>query len=139
MVKVLYIEDDSDISGSIKKILEKLHEVTLVQRSEEALEILKQGKTFDVIISDNSLGKANMTGAQFAKRIHEDGIRTPLIMYSGDSWDKIRVHNGLTQTTPEKGQPIAAYVDKTDLDSIKKLKALIKHFTDREKGTIAIA
>ncbi len=85
-MKILLIDDDSDIVDTLaaQLTISKLEaDVEGAYSGEEALELLsKSGKSFDLIISDLSLG--GMDGYQLLANMRDQGFSNPVILMSGD-------------------------------------------------------
>jgi signal transduction histidine kinase len=74
---VLVVDDDPMIGATLRRALQKEHEVTLVTDGREALDLLLGGQSFDVILCD--LMMPNMTGmelhAELSRRLPEVVVR----------------------------------------------------------------
>ncbi len=76
-MKILYLEDDLDLSQTIKEFLEeKDFEVTLAYDGQEALDFSFQS-SFDLFIFDVRVPKIN--GFELLKNLREANIQTPTI------------------------------------------------------------
>jgi two-component system cell cycle sensor histidine kinase/response regulator CckA len=58
--RVLVVDDDPLVGASLRRVLSREHDVTVVTNGKEALEVLLAGSTFDVILCD--LMMPHMTG-----------------------------------------------------------------------------
>jgi signal transduction histidine kinase/CheY-like chemotaxis protein len=61
--RVLVIDDDPMVASAVRRTLSPDHEVTTSTRSDEALEMLRRGERFEVILCDVMM--PNMTGVDF--------------------------------------------------------------------------
>ena len=92
--KILLIEDEDAVRVfSARALREKGYEVTEVMSGEEALKIMQDGGSFDLIISDVVMPK--MDGPTFCQNLRALGCSTKIIFMSGYSEDTFR--NALTQ------------------------------------------
>jgi signal transduction histidine kinase len=60
--QVLVVDDDPMVGATLRRVLDKEHQVTLVTDGKKALDLLLGGQSFDVILSD--LMMPNMTGME---------------------------------------------------------------------------
>lgn len=84
-MKILFAEDDPLVQESVLRTLQTLgHEVTMVSDGYDAVEQLKTGKRFDLVITDNKM--PIMTGLEVLGRIKmsDDWKLLPVIVHSGD-------------------------------------------------------
>ncbi len=85
-MNILLVDDDPDIVDTLaaQLTISKLQaNVEGTYSGEEALELLSEsGKSFDLIISDVSLG--GMDGYQLLETIRDQGFSNPMILMSGD-------------------------------------------------------
>jgi two-component system cell cycle sensor histidine kinase/response regulator CckA len=65
---VLVVDDDPMVGGVLRRVL-KQHDVTVTTRAKEALELLEEGRRFDVILSD--LMMPEMSGMELHDRMIE--------------------------------------------------------------------
>ena len=77
--RVLIIDDDLRVGNSLRRVLRRHHEVTVVERGSEALELIRRGERYDVILCD--LMMPEMTGmdvyrelSRFAPDVTDDII-----------------------------------------------------------------
>ena len=69
-IELLYVEDDKDVLGQTKLILDDfVKNVSVASNGEEALELLKE-KKFDIIVADINMPKMN--GIEMIKAIKQD-------------------------------------------------------------------
>ncbi|MBD3225467.1 MAG: response regulator [Caldithrix sp.] len=82
---ILVVDDDVEIGFLLGELLDKLeYKVTNVQRSPDALELIKDKKNdFDLVISDLSM--PTMSGIQLANHIKEINKALPVIIMTGYS------------------------------------------------------
>src|SRR4030095_11500052 len=77
-LKVLVVDDEAAFAGSLRGLLSlQGHAVEVVNSAQAALERL-DGETFDVVLTDYSLG--DLTGAQLAERLDADGANPYVIL-----------------------------------------------------------
>lgn len=80
MPKILIIDDEKSIRGTLKEILEyEKYEVAEAQDGQEGVEMLQQNK-YDVVLCDIKMPK--MDGIQVLEKTASAGIDTPFIMIS---------------------------------------------------------
>lgn len=92
--RILLIEDEDAVRiFSARALREKGYEVTEAASGDEALDIIKQGANFDLIISDVVMPK--MDGPTLSQHLRAIGCTTKIIFMSGYSEDTFR--NTLTQ------------------------------------------
>lgn len=81
-MKLLYVEDDSDVRETI---IDSLHEVTqdilIADDGVQALKILSENKDIDAILSD--INMPNMNGLEMIIEIRRRGFETPVVFLSG--------------------------------------------------------
>ena len=83
-ITVLVVDDDALIAASTAGMLEDLgHEVIEVNTPARALEILRNGHTIDLLITDYLMPKMN--GAQLAKAAREVRPGLPVLLATGFS------------------------------------------------------
>jgi len=83
--KVLVIEDERALASALQRMLAPLHHVTTVTRAEDAVERIKAGERFDVILTDLLLPE--MTGIELhaeLTRIAPEQARA-IVFMSGDA------------------------------------------------------
>ena len=92
--RILLIEDEDAVRiFSSRALREKGYLVTEASSGDEALEIIKKGESFDLIISDVVMPK--MDGPTLCQHLRQIGCTTKIIFMSGYSEDTFR--NALTQ------------------------------------------
>ncbi len=67
--RVLVVDDEPTLGRVISRVLSREHEVTVVTRALAALEMIAQGRDFDVILCD--LMMPEVTGMDFHRRLQE--------------------------------------------------------------------
>jgi CheY-like chemotaxis protein len=65
--RVLVIDDDVRVGRSLRRVLRHHHHVTVVERGSEALELIRAGQQFDVILCD--LMMPEMTGMEVYREL----------------------------------------------------------------------
>jgi signal transduction histidine kinase/CheY-like chemotaxis protein len=82
---VLYVDDDENLSLTVRVVLEELgYQVALCRSGEEALEILDlEGRRFDLVISDHHM--AGMSGGDLAKECRRLFPELPVIITTGQA------------------------------------------------------
>ena len=81
MAKILYVEDDTDLSGLMVRWLQiRQHTVQLVATGYDALEYLEFDK-YDLIILDNGL--PDLDGLSVCRTFRKKNRVTPIIMLTG--------------------------------------------------------
>jgi CheY-like chemotaxis protein len=84
-LKVLMVEDDPEVRAVVKAFLDALKcESTTCNSAEDALRRLEQDDTFDVLLSDISLG-AGMRGTELAARAQARKPELAILLMSGFS------------------------------------------------------
>ena len=79
---VLFVDDDSLIGMSTVDMLEDLgHEVIGVDSGAQALDVLRDGRKIDLLITDFSMPKMN--GAQLAKAARQLRPELPILIATG--------------------------------------------------------
>ena len=80
--RVLLVDDDELVLVTAKAMLEDLgHVVCAVGSAAQALELLRRGETFDLVISDHAMPE--MTGLQLAREVHAAWPRQPFVLATG--------------------------------------------------------
>ncbi|MEO6945974.1 MAG: ATP-binding protein [Nitrobacter sp.] len=81
-IKILFVDDDMLIAMSTVDMLEDLgHEVVSVNSGASALQLLEDGQTFDLLITDYSMPR--MTGAQLASAARALRPDLPILLATG--------------------------------------------------------
>jgi len=65
--RVLVVDDEPMVALAVRRTLERHHDVTIVHRAQDALEMLRAGERFDVIFCDVMM--PNVTGIDFFKEV----------------------------------------------------------------------
>lgn len=84
--RILFVDDDQFIGEILPLYVRQLLGpdaafVQLAHSGNEAIELLKQGQAFDLIVSDYSMDDG--TGADLMAFLHVSCARTPFILFSG--------------------------------------------------------
>ncbi len=87
---ILAIDDEEAIRFLIRLSLEKAgYQVTLCSSALEAMDLLDQGSTFDLILTDVMMPK--LDGQEFAMRLHSSGYQGMILFVSGSGqFDRVR-------------------------------------------------
>jgi hypothetical protein len=88
-LNILVVDDDPLVRSTITKLIEELGlTATSLESPLQALDILKQGDDFDLIITDFIMPEMN--GAEFIERLRESGDSRPIILMSGyDDYEEL--------------------------------------------------
>ena len=87
MAKILYVEDDSDLSGLLVRWLStKKHTAQLVTSGLEALECL-EFEQYDLVLLDCNL--PDVDGLEICKQFRSNNGITPIILLTGSSGSEI--------------------------------------------------
>ena len=111
-LKILVVDDDTLIAMSTTGMLEDLgHEVTEAHSGEKALQLLGEGNTFDLMITDYAMPKMN--GAQLADTVRALRPGLPILLATGYA----ELPEGKTLNLPRIGKPyrqdqLAAEIEK---------------------------
>jgi CheY-like chemotaxis protein len=83
--KVLVVEDEHMLRSALQRVLSPVHDVSLVDRAEAALERVKAGERFDVILTDLMLPE--MTGMQLYAELErfDPGQARVVVFMSGNA------------------------------------------------------
>lgn len=65
--RVLVVDDEPMVALAVRRTLETLHDVSVVNRAQDAIEMLRAGERFDVILCDVMM--PNVTGIDFFKEV----------------------------------------------------------------------
>ncbi|MDG6221944.1 MAG: PAS domain S-box protein [Candidatus Bathyarchaeota archaeon] len=89
-IKVLHVDDDSDLLSSAKQILElqSCFRVETVSTVREAIKKLSE-QTFDVIVSDYQMPEKD--GLTFLKELRETGDEIPFILFTGKGREEVAI------------------------------------------------
>jgi CheY-like chemotaxis protein len=111
-MKIIVVEDDALIAMNIVDMLEDLgHEVLDVNSGERALDILGNGQSFDLMITDYSMPK--MTGAQLARKVRELRPGMPILLATGYAELPVAAEIGLPRLSkPYQQAQLAAEITK---------------------------
>jgi CheY-like chemotaxis protein len=80
---ILVVEDEPDIRSHLEKVLSRAgYEVTSAEDASSALEVLKQGKSFDLLLTDIVM-PGEMNGAELAEAVREIAPDMKVLFTSG--------------------------------------------------------
>lgn len=79
-MRILIVEDDNEVSHSLKQALSSHYTVELTALGQEALEMAAQG--FDAIMLD--LGLPDMDGLEICKRVRAMGVNSVILILTAD-------------------------------------------------------
>ena len=84
--RILCVDDDQCIGEILPLFIQQLlgpdaASIQLAHSGNEAIELLKQGQAFDLIVSDYTMD--NGSGADLMAFLHVNYVRTPFILFSG--------------------------------------------------------
>ncbi len=92
--KVLVIDDNSTNRSILKNQMEQWNLVpTLASSGDEALQILSEGATFDLVVTDMQM--PDMDGMQLAKAIRKQHLAVPIILLSSVGDESHKSHTEL--------------------------------------------
>lgn len=80
-IRVLIVEDDTEIGALLATALSGSSKVTVVSDAEAALVLLAAEQPFDLIVSDYML--PGISGLEFVARLRAGGAPTPVLMITG--------------------------------------------------------
>jgi DNA-binding NtrC family response regulator len=81
MIKVLVVDDEESILKGIRLNLGRIFDITLANGPQEALQIFKDGISFDVVVSDMRM--PGMDGATMLRKIKETYPQVMTILLTG--------------------------------------------------------
>ena len=81
MIKVLVVDDEESILKGIRLNLGRIFDITLANGPKEALQIFKDGMSFDVVVSDMRM--PGMDGATMLRKIKETYPQVMTILLTG--------------------------------------------------------
>lgn len=85
MKTVLLVDDNRDVLEVTAFMLEDAgYEVVAANSSEQALQVASVRPDIGVVVTDLNL-RQGMTGIEMGMAMHEDGLKCPMILMSGDS------------------------------------------------------
>jgi PAS domain S-box-containing protein len=115
---ILVVDDDVLIAMSTVGMLEDLgHEVLEANSGETALEILRQGRPVDLLITDYSMPR--MTGAQLAKAARQILPDLPILLATGYA----ELPQGFDMELPRLGKPYMQEQLAAEIAKVLKAKA----------------
>jgi PleD family two-component response regulator len=75
-LRVLAVDDDPLVLVNTAAMLENLgHSVTEAASGQDALKLMREGETFDLVVTDHSMPR--MTGMELAKAIRQEWPQVP--------------------------------------------------------------
>jgi PAS domain S-box-containing protein len=81
-LRILAVDDDALVLMNTAAMLEDLgHSVTEAISGHDALRLMREGETFDLVVTDHAMPR--MTGMELAKAIREEWPQIPVIMATG--------------------------------------------------------
>lgn len=113
LIKILYVDDESDLLHIGKQFLENFRDffVTTATSSADAIELLQQ-QSFDLIISDYQMPR--MDGIEFLKYLRSIGDATPFILFTGKGREEVVIealNNGADFYLQKGGEPMAQFAE----------------------------
>lgn len=119
-IRVLYVDDESDLLTIGKFFLEQLggFTVTTAPGAAEAMVLLKE-QSFDVIISDYHMPMID--GITFLKHMKTENDTTPFILFTGKGREEVVIealNNGADFYLQKGGEPKAQFTEATGVASI---------------------
>src|SRR5205807_5444381 len=83
MASVLLVDDEPAVLRAFKRALERAdHQVATALDGQSALELVRSGGRFDVIVSD--LNMPRLSGTEFLRAIREHDLDVPVVLASGE-------------------------------------------------------
>ncbi len=146
--KVLVIDDNHTNRSILKNQLEQWKLVpTLAASGQQALTILSQGNSFDLILTDMQM--PDMDGMQLASAIRKQNTTIPIILLSSVGDDSCKAHTELFSsvlTKPVRQSTLCKHIlaqlrpnDKTLVEETTAKKKLSEEFAQRYPLSILIA
>ena len=81
-LRVLAVDDDALVLMNTSALLEDLgHSVTEAFSAQDALELMRKGQTFDLIVTDYAMPR--MTGMDLARAIRQEWPQVPILLATG--------------------------------------------------------
>lgn len=126
MAKVFYIDDDKTPLEIIPALFqggdgEPLEFTTMLAKKGVTDDAVKQAMDSDIVVADYNwrIGRSE-NGIEFAKKLRDAGYKKPIIIYSADSGEDIKLsHNGVDALG-------VSFANKSDDNPTDKLHALIQ-------------
>ena len=81
MIKILVVDDEESILKGIRLNLGRIFDITLANGPQEALQVFKDGTSFDVVVSDMRM--PGMDGATMLRKIKETYPQVMTILLTG--------------------------------------------------------
>lgn len=88
-LRILLVDDEPNALRALERSLAEDFDVTTAVSSEEAIELIEAGNSFDLIATDVLM--PGMSGLRLAKRLQEESPQTPLIVFSNYEANQQRV------------------------------------------------
>lgn len=117
LINILYVEDEEDLREVITAVILKDVEaqVSTIASGNLAIEALKSGSKFDLIISDYKMAEGS--GADLQRYMKKDGDPTPFILFT----------NTIEPSLPETSENFLGIIEKRDwkglVDLIKEVQS----------------
>ena len=117
LMNILYVEDEEDLRAVIPEVILRNVEahISTIASGNLAIEALKSGSKFDLIISDYKM--ADGSGADLQQFMKKDGDTTPFILFSST----------IEPSLPETSENFLGIVEKRDwkglVDLIKEVQS----------------
>jgi CheY-like chemotaxis protein len=108
ILNILYVEDEDDLREIVPAIILRSFNVQIhtLPSGNKAIEILKLGRKFDLIISDYMMNDG--TGADLQQFMKRTGINTPFILYT----------NTIEPHLPEKSKNFIGIIEKVNWEKL---------------------
>lgn len=85
MTTVLLVDDNRDVLEVTAFMLEDAgYEVVAANSSEQAMQVASLRPDIGVVVTDLNL-RQGMSGVEMGRAMHEEGLKCPMIVMSGDS------------------------------------------------------
>jgi two-component system chemotaxis response regulator CheY len=85
MKTVLLVDDNRDVLEVTAFMLEDAgYEVVAAHNSEQAMQVASVRPDIGIVVTDLNL-RQGMSGIEMGKAMHEEGLKCPMIVMSGDS------------------------------------------------------
>ncbi len=102
---ILVVDDEAELAEIARTHLESAgYQVTVLTHSNAALDLIRQGQRFDMVVSDLVM-PGNLDGMELRQRILELAPHLPILFASGFSEDAIKARTGGILDTPILQKP----------------------------------